>query len=529
MDISFPNIPDQEPLPLFQMDIAADNPAPQSQRTLMIGQCTTANPPPTPVMINSVAHGVKLFGAGSQIASMIERYIAADPVGELWALALADADESVAATGGLDFTGSNPTEAGTINLWIGGRFVQVPVAKSDHASDIAANVTAAINQYVDENDFHLNKKPSKGFFRGVAMPVTAAVHGGAPGPKVDLTANNAGTTANNIDVQLNYYSAVGLESLPDGVVCAATGMSGGSIDPDLSALDGILGDTAYDFIVHPYCNTTALDIFKTLMSNDTGRWSWSRQVYGHCFTAMHDTASGSTAATFALTRNDPHHTILCFENSAPCADYDAAAWFCGAFAAASRADPARPVQSRVLPGMLAPLRNRRFTKAIQTTLINDGLALLDYPGDGTVRILRAPTTYKTDANGSRDYSYRDTETLYTLMAVVRQQKSDAVAAFPRAKLADDGTNFGAGSQFVNGLPDQPIATPNSIRACLIASYDRLIQRGLVQDKATFAKNLIVQRRSDDPSRVDVLSTPILVSGLRVLAALTNFLLQSPAS
>ena len=530
MDLNFPYIPDQQPLPGAYMDIAADNPAPQTQRTLMIGQCTTASPSDQPQLIGSVAKAVKLYGAGSMLASMVERYLAADPLAELWTLAFADAGGSVAATGQLDFTGSNPTEAGVISLWIAGRFIQVPVAKTDTATAIALNVKNAINAYVDANDFHLDRKNSRGFFRGVAMPVSAAINGGND-KRVDLTANNKGTLGNLIDIQANYFQAAGVENFPNGVALAITAMSGGTGDPDMSVVDARLGDTAYDFIVHPYCTTTSLNVFRDMMANDTGRWAWSRGVFGHCFTAMSTGSNGSSANTFALGRNDPHHTIVAFEQSAPATDYDVAAWFAGAYASASRADPARPVQTRVLPGMLPPLPGgaKRFTKATQTTLLNAGLALLSYDRDGTVRILRAVTTYKTDANGARDISYRDTETLYTLMAYVRRTRADLVAQFPRAKLASNGTNFGPGAQFVDGLPDQAIATPNSIRAALIASYQRRINEGLVQDKATFAKYLQVQIRSTDPSRVDALVTPILVGGLRVMATLVNFLLQSPAA
>ena len=410
-------------------------------------------------------------------------------------------------------------------IYIAGRLVAVPVANGQATTVIATNAAAAINGYFDANDLGLKKKQRN--FLGVAMPVTASVASGSTA--VTLKANHPGSFGNTIDVQLNYYGTSGQQETPSGLTVTVTAMNGGALDPDTSGLDSILGDTQYDFIVNPYTTVTGLNAFQTLMSDATGRWSPLRKVYGHVFSAMSFGANGSNAATFGTSRNDRHMTIVAYENSSAATAYDVAAAYCGAFAAGSRVDPARPTQTLAVVNILAPHRHQRFSAATRQTLLGCGLALMDYNPDYTCKILRAVTTYQTDENGTPDIAYRDTETLYTLMAVVRQMTEDWGASFPRAKILDDDTAFGPGSSFTAGLPDQAIVTIKSGKAVLIASYARMAtgkgQSVWLTDLDSFKENLVLQRNSSDPTRLDALLPVVLASGLRVTAMKVDFALQ----
>jgi phage tail sheath gpL-like len=89
--------------------------------------------------------------------------------------------------------------------------------------------------------------------------------------------------------------------------------------------------------------------------------------------------------------------------------------------------------------------------------------------------------------------------------------------FPRHKLADDGTRFGAG---------QAIVTPLIIRSEMIAAYGELEEAGKMENMEAFKANLIVERNAQDPNRVDALLPPDLVNQLRIFAALTQFRLRS---
>lgn len=509
-EIGFSQIPANTLVPFFYAEFdGGTSPANENQNSLIIANTVTAQPA-VPVYCPSVAQAIALCGAGSLVAAMVEAYLSKDSAAPLYILPLADDGAGVAAIGSLSFTGP-ATAAGTLALYIAGQAVPVAVTSGMTATQLATAVIAAINGWKSAN--------------GVALPVTAAVDG-THAYQVNLTANNKGTHGNSIDLRLNYFGAQGGEATPVGITLAITAMATGATDPSLAGLDAILGDTNYDFIAHPWSTTAQLNSLQTLMA---GRWAFNRQVYGHTWGAKMDAdATGATNLTFGATRNDPHAEVTSYE-PAPSAPWVVAAGFMAAGALALRADPNRPIQTLGITGPLPPPVTARYTWATKNALLAAGMALMDYNADGTCKILRAVTTYQKNPAGVPDASYRDTETLYGLMYFIRRMKAAVSIAYPRAKLADDGTNFGAGVTFTKGLADQPIATPNGVRAVLVAEYDRMVTEGLVEDTATFALGLRVQRNSEDDSRLDILLDPIIVSGLRVVAAAVRFSLSDASA
>jgi phage tail sheath gpL-like len=76
--------------------------------------------------------------------------------------------------------------------------------------------------------------------------------------------------------------------------------------------------------------------------------------------------------------------------------------------------------------------------------------------------------------------------------------------------------FGAG---------QPIVTPKTIKAELIALYDELEAQGLVENAEIFAENLVVERNAIDSNRVDIVFPPDYVNQLRIFAVLNQFRLN----
>src|SRR4029077_12422361 len=120
-----------------------------------------------------------------------------------------------------------------------------------------------------------------------------------------------------------------------------------------------------------------------------------------------------------------------------------------------------------------------------------------------------------------DPSWLDVQTPATLQYLVRTLRGAILTKFPRHKLANDGTHFGAG---------QAIVTPKILRAELVAQYATLESLGMVENIDAFKQFLIVERDVVDPNRVNVLLPPDLVNQLRVFAALVQFRLQySPQS
>ena len=114
-------------------------------RSLMIGQRlaagTVAAEVPTPV--GSAVQGRSRFGAGSQLAVMIEAFRRLNPTGQLWAVALDDAAGATQQTTTITVS-SAATAAGTIALYIGGRRVAVGIAGAATTAVIATAIDTAV-------------------------------------------------------------------------------------------------------------------------------------------------------------------------------------------------------------------------------------------------------------------------------------------------------------------------------------------------------------------------------------------------
>lgn len=495
--LGFSYIPPNLRVPLFyaEFDNTAAGISQPIQRAIIIGQATTTVAA-APVFVPSVTWAQSAFGIGSQLANMIAAYRANDPVGELWALPLADAGASAAAVGTVAISGTASAN-GTLFLYVAGVLVSVGVTKSQAAAAVATAAAAAINAL-----------PS--------LPVSATADTGT----VTITARNKGTLGNGIPLVLNYGGSQANEATPAGLTVVITDMASGATDPALTTIATMLGISGFDFIIHPYADTTSLGFTTTMMSDQAGRWSYASPVYGHVFTALRKTVSD--LQSFGQSLNDQHLTVLGVSNASPTPAFIWAAAFVGAIAAPIKAQPNRPVQTLSVLGVRPPPTGQDFSFANQQALLTVGIALAQRVSGGGVQMVRAVTTYQLNKFGLSDISYLDTETLFTLMAIIRFLKGRITQKFPRALIADDGTRIGP-----TPPGDTPIiVTPGVLRAELIADYGELVDAMLCDDEDAFAAGLVVQRNANDNSRVDVLFDPYLVSGLRIFAVLTQFHLQA---
>lgn len=462
--------------------------------TLLIGQTLTAQPMAvTPVFSPSQAVG--LFGAGSMLASMADAYLANDNVQAIYCLPVPEPAGGVAASGTITVAGS-ATAAGTLALYCGGVSVPVTVNAADAAATIATNIAAAINA-----------NPN--------LPITAS----AAAAVVTYTLRMKGIIGNRYDVRLNYYGLANGEQTPAGLTVTIAAPSGGTGQPDLSGLDAILGDRQFEIIVAPYSDATSFASYKTLMNPTTGRFAPQRRAWGTVHTAMRDTSTNLLAAIGGSAQNTASTVCWSYYDS-PTSPWRWAAGHAASFAVGIRANPAQGTQTLVVNGVLAPPAASQFTKTAEQTLLTNGCALSSYGTDGTVRILRAATTYQTNAYGQADQSYFDAETLHLLFAISRKLVTAVTQKYPRAILADDGTRFGAGV---------PVVTPSGMKAEITAQYDAMEAQGWVEDADAMAAATIVSRNANDNTRMDVLWAPFLTSGLRQVAIKNQFRLYSAAA
>jgi phage tail sheath gpL-like len=498
MPVSFAHIPSNIRVPLFYAEISNAQAGYESQQqiALLIGpmESAAAGTENAPTLVVNASQGAQLYGTGSVLAQMIDAYRQNDTFGELWAIGV-KITGGTASTGTLAISGT-ATAAGQLSLYIGGQLTRIPVARNDTGAMVATNVAAALNA-------------------NVFCPVSAT----AASATVTFTAKQEGSLGDEIDIRLNFRELAGGEATPPGLTTTITAMADGAGEADLTAAFAAMGDDPYDFVAIPYTDGAVLDQVQDLMNDVTGRWAWDRQIYGHFFTAKRSAdGTGQDLVTFGRTRNDPHCTVLGFGN-APTPSWQRAGALCAQAAGSLRIDPARPLQTLPLVGAMAPPRGERFNISLMQTLLTSGIAC-ERQVAGTVEIARCITTYQKNTWGQPDPSYLDVQTPFTLMTIVRTLRDRITQKFPRSKLADDGTPYGAG---------QAVVTPSVIRAEMIATYGELEAAALCEDLQAFKNYLIVERDLNDPNRVNILFPPDLVNQLRVVATLVEFRLQYPTA
>ena len=110
-----------------------------------------------------------------------------------------------------------------------------------------------------------------------SLPATVAANAGT----VTVTAKHKGLAGNDIDLRLNYLGQAGGETTPAGLAVAFTPMTGGTLNPVLTAALGNIGaDQNFDFIINPYTDSTSIAAVGSFLNETTGRWSWQQQLFG---------------------------------------------------------------------------------------------------------------------------------------------------------------------------------------------------------------------------------------------------------
>jgi phage tail sheath gpL-like len=419
------------------------------------------------------------YGLGSMIDKMSKAWFECNTATPVDVIAVAQNPEGVFATYTITVT-DPPTAPGTLALYIGGEQVLVGVAGTETDAQTATEIAAAINAIAD-------------------LPLNAA----AAGAVATLTCAWKGLTGSGIDIRTNYFKS---DVMPTGLALTIAAGVAGAGNPSVTAALAAMGDTQYHFIVWPWTDGESLVALATELANRRGPME---QKQGSAFCA----ANGSlgTLADLGATMNSPDITIT--EASGPANTWERAARLGATIAFYGSIDPARPFQTLVLVGDIAPNPGERFTRTERQSLLMDGISTNVVDPGGLVEIERPITTYQFNADGAPDPSYLDVNTLLTLNYLRYTVGVRFKQKFPRCKLADDGTPVPPGSNIV---------TPKTLGAELVALAYEWQDAGLVDNVAQFQSLLVVQRNASNPSEVDALIPPNIISGLRVFAAQIDF-------
>lgn len=493
-NITFDTISGDTPLGGVFLEIdpsaAISGPAIMEHKVLLIGQKLDSSEEPLLVpkrLLNADDASAK-YGQGSVLHCMSKAMQNVfNSLGMMDVYAIAVENTGVAASATITVAGS-AVESKVLNIYVGGIQHQITVTSGDSAVLIAEHIQAVLAQNAD-------------------LPVTAAVSDAV----VTLTAKNAGDIGNGLEVAWQYYDG---DSLPNGITVNISGgsgsigqLSGGSGAPVIANALAAVSEEQFYTIICPYnddMNWLQID------ADMTARWGGMNMKTGHIFSAMRGTHA--QLSTFGEKRNSAHGSCLGLKNSPTWVPELATAfgltceWY-------GSNDPALPLKSVAIPGVLAPRSQDRFIYGERALLVKDGISTVTIDTQGTVLLERVVTYYQKNALGLDDRSLMSLETKWTVDYYRYVVRARIAAKWPRHKLVNNGTNIAPGQKFV---------TPNAINDEITAIERDLEEMGIVEDVETSKKNRIVVRSKTDMDRVNAVLPPNIVNQFRTFAAAVQY-------
>jgi phage tail sheath gpL-like len=447
-------------------------------------------------LCTTIEDAAALAGPGSQLYEMfrvarraapVQRlYIAAIPVtgtAPSWTLTLT----ALAAAGG----------DGTVE--IAGRQIKVNAGASEAVNASAANLAAAINAFVDP----LTK---------AYLPVTATVATNV----VTLTGRHAGTTMNELEIAVDSGIAGNIYAGKVAIANPVPATGTASVSTVLAAL----GDDPLDWIVSAFSDTANFTAASAALSDLSGRWAWNVQMYGHYFSV--NTGNTGANTTFGLAQNDRHLSTVA-RVASPTPSWEWIAQYVARVLPWLTDDTngnASRNQSDLVLEDIRPPRDRTVWPiyAVRNTLNGSGMSTWKVNAAGQVVIDKLITMQRLNASGAPDTTFRDIQAIAQVMLGIR---------YMRAGLSYRNANKAIADANPSNLP--AITTPPDIRSDLISLYGDLVDRGLFENKAEFAKRAKVERDRSNPARVNINMDLDRVNPLDILAANATIYAQYPAA
>lgn len=436
------------------------------QKMLIVGQRLAAGTTAANALVDvfSDSDAAEYFGHGSIAHLMVRAALKTNPYLQLSAIGMDDAGAGVAATKTITIA-NNATGIGVATLKIGSQSVEIAVASGDTPTIQADALVAQIAKQPD-------------------LPVTAANVAGV----ITLTAKNKGTLGNGIKVSATITAASTTVAVADGVA--------GATDPDISTALAVAFSAGHHIICPAWNDQTNLTALRTHLDNVSGPLEQRGAVgiYGLTGTLA---AATTLAGQINSGRISGIHVPNAYENS-----YEIGASY--AAVVAFEEDPARPLNTLPLTGILPnPLANR-LSRTEQENELNNGVTPSEVgPGD-KVQIVRAITTYTLDPQAVPDISLYDLTTIRTLDYVRKAVRERIALRFPREKLS--------------------ARTEKKVRSEIIDVLIKLEELEIVENVQANLDGIIVERDLQDPNRLNARIPADVVNGLHVFAGRIDLLL-----
>lgn len=484
------NIPGNITAPIFAFDVQSGGQFENESRAILLGHGLAGGTLESGsiALCNTRNDARLLAGAGSMLESMFIRMRQNAPAQEIW---IGRVEETGTAEVRTITVGAVPVSGGQGILLIAGRRLSIEIAAGDTANAVASAIAAAINGFYDR-------------FSGLSLPFTATVATNV----VTITARHKGTLSTGIELFVPVTD--GANALA-GVLSFATTTPGAGT-PDIGNILAAMNDDAFETIVMPFGDTTNLGLIDTFLSEVSGRWSWSKQIYGHGWYSKTDTASN--LATFALARDSWHLTMIARFSSGGFAEPEYE-WLAAQVArvlpwlgSGANGDVSRNQSGLVVEGLSAP-RDRAYWMDYETRdpLLKSGVSTWSIDRGGRVMIDKIVTNHQT-TNGAPDTTFRDVQRVYQLMYALKKFRADLAFEHSNKAIADSNPD---------NLP--AIVTVKDIRATLYHSYRQM--SGVLENAEAALQVISVTRDADNPNRVNVDLPLDFVNALDIFAGLAR--------
>lgn len=464
---------------------ASSSSGPLKYTALIIGQKTSAGTVAelkTTLVRNKDEAGA-YFGYGSQLHRMLKSWFANNKTTSVKAIALSDLLAGVASKFTLTFAGT-ATADGIVYLIVNGVSVKVGVIVGDTATAVASTAVTAINANVD-------------------LPFTAAAVAGV----VTLTAKNKGASSDELVIKYNYNDG---EVLPAGITLAIAKSVVGQGNPDVQDVLDVLGDQWFQTIVMPYTDSANLLAMHTELDD---RFGPIRQLDGWCYVARRGTVGELT--TFSSDKNSQYITCM-NAGGIPNSTEEFAAARAAEEAGSLETDPAVPVKTLAMVGIVPPQLEDRLKWDDNNALLYSGISTFDIDAGGQVIIQQSITMYRKNAAGAPDIAFYKVNTLATLAFIRYDFKNYFLVHYPRAKLADDNGYIPSGQQYL---------TPKTGKSEAINIFKHWMKDlGIVENLEQFKTDLVVRISTEDKNRIEFLLTPNLVNQADIISAIIQYII-----
>ncbi len=450
----------------------------------------------TPARCVTIDEAAALAGVGSQLYESFRVARRAAPVHDLWIVSVPIVGALPAWT--LTLT-ALAAAGGDGTVEIAGRKITVNAGAAEAVNTSAANLAAAINAYVDP--------VTKAYLPGVATVATNVV---------TFTGRHAGTTMNELEIAVDAGIAGNIYAGKVAIAATVPATGTASVAAALAAM----GDDPFDWIISPFNEQANRDAAKAVLSDLSGRWAWSAQLYGHYTTV--NTGNTGAQTSFGLSEDNRHLSAIA-RVASPTPSWEWLANYVGRvlpwLADDTNGNAGRNQSDLVLEDVRPP-RDRPLwpNYATRNALLGSGMSTWKVNGAGQVVIDKLITMQRNNAAGVPDTTFRNIQQIAITMHSLR---------YLRAGLATRNANKGYVKANPFNIPT--LVTNADIKSDCIALHSDLVQRGLLVDTPTFAKRLKVENDLTNSSRCNIGMDLDGVDPLDIIAANATFYGQYPAA